>query len=171
MESITKEWLENKGACSSSLEHVIKNDYIDLAPDVFINKLMDENRFSDANWLIVRVMNKIQGVKYAIFAAEQVLDIYEQAHPNDKRPREAILSAKKYTLDPCRETANAAAHAAHAANAAANAAAHAAHAAANAAAYAAAYAAYAANAANAADARGGLQSKVINYGLELLKGE
>ena len=157
MESITKEWLENKGACSSSLEHVIKNDYIDLAPDVFINKLMDENRFSDANWLIVRVMNKIQGVKYAIFAAEQVLDIYEQAHPNDKRPREAILSAKKYTLDPCRETANAAAHAAHAA--------------ANAAAYAAAYAAYAANAANAADARGGLQSKVINYGLELLKGE
>ena len=69
-------------------------------------------------------------VKLAIFSAEQVLDIYEEKYPQDKRPRQAILAAKRYSKSPTKKNADAAAHAA----------------------YAATRAAYAADAADAADA-------------------
>ena len=91
---------------------------------------------------------KEDSVELAIFAAEQVIDIYEKKYSNDDRPRNAIEAAKKYLAavqvgdnDAAAHAAHAVAHAAHAADAAAYAA------------YAAAYAAYAAaHAAHAADA-------------------
>jgi len=101
------------------------------------------------NWLICRVFTHEQKVKYAVFAARQVLDIYEKKHPEDTAPRKAIEAAEKWLVTP---TADAAA------NAAVDASANAARAAADAA-YAAAHtadastnAAYAVNAANAARA-------------------
>ena len=39
-------------------------------------------------------------VQYAVFAAEQVIDLFEQKYPDDKRPREAIEAAKKCIDDP-----------------------------------------------------------------------
>jgi len=88
---------------------------------------------------------------YAIFAAEQVLGIYEKKYPEDGRPRKAIEAAKAWIKNPFEETKKAA----YAADAAARAAAHAAaraaaDAVARAAARAAADAAYAAYAAYAA---------------------
>ncbi len=183
---ITQEWLESKNACSPSLKHVIKNNYIGLKIKDFISKLMSENRFSDANWLIVRCMDKSQNVKYAIFAAEQVLHIFEAKYPDDKRPRSAIEAAKRYLENPCKETRGAADAAYAAAYAAADAAAGAGAAAGAAGTYAAdaadaAYAAYAAaayaaaaaytadaDAAYAADARKKVQTKILNYGLTLI---
>ena len=41
-------------------------------------KKLAEYRFDWANWLIARIMNKKQKVSYAVFAAEQVIDIYEK---------------------------------------------------------------------------------------------
>jgi hypothetical protein len=92
--------------------------------------------------------DKRLSVILAVFFAEGVLPIFEKEYPEDKRPREAVEAAKAWIVNPCRETANAAANAANAASAyAAYAAAHAAHAAsAHAAAYAAAHAAHAADA-------------------------
>jgi len=49
-----------------------------------------------------------QYVSYAIFAAEQVLDIYEKQYPDDKRPRQAIDAAKKCLKDPSKKNKNAA---------------------------------------------------------------
>ena len=72
----------------------------------------------------------------AIFSAELVLHIFEEKYPEDKRPRLAIEAAKKWLVNPSKETAAAAAAAAAAAYAA----------------YAAADAAYAAAAADAANA-------------------
>lgn len=43
---------------------------------------------------------KEDSVALAIFAAEQVIDIYEKQYPNDDRPRKAIESAKAYLKDP-----------------------------------------------------------------------
>ena len=111
-------------------------------------------------------MTKKQYVAYAIFAAEQVIDIYEKQYPIDDRPRMAIEAAKKVLK---RDTKKNRAHAAYAAYAAYAACAHAAHAAnaANAAAdaaYADAYAAY------AAYARKKTQEAILNYGLHLIKG-
>ena len=136
------------------------------------------------NWIIVRKMKYRQRIRYAIYAAEQVIKIYEEKYPDDNRPRKAIQAAKKvlkennkknrftaYTAytDALAAYAAAATHIAYANNAAAaNAAAAAAH---------AAYAAYAAynddanaSAANAAydDAtRVNLRIKILEYGLKL----
>ena len=49
-------------------------------------------------------MNKTQKVQYAIFAAEQVIDIYEKKYPDDLRPRKAIEAAKSYLDNPCKKT-------------------------------------------------------------------
>jgi hypothetical protein len=97
--------------------------------------------------------DKRLSVILAVFFAEGVLPIFEKEFPENKRPREAVEAAKAWIVNPCRETANAAANAAYAAYAA-----NAANAANAASAYAAsAYAAYAAahaaaHAAHAADA-------------------
>ena len=112
-------------------------------------------------------------VKYAIYAAECVIDIYEKKYPDDNRPRKAIEAAKKCIENPNEENklaasyaayaSYAASYAAYASYAASNAAADAAdaaYAAANAAANAAAYAA------SAADA---MKLKILKYGLELLR--
>ncbi|MDE2021088.1 MAG: hypothetical protein KGJ13_12190, partial [Patescibacteria group bacterium] len=115
-------------------------------------------------WSSMRIVKawhwkKEDSVSLAIFAAEQVISIYEKKYPDDDRPRKAIQTAKEYLKDPTKKNAYAAYAAANAAKAAANAAnaayaanaanaAYAAYAAANAA--NAAYAAYAANAAYAA---------------------
>jgi hypothetical protein len=127
-------------------------------------------------------------VRYAIFAAEQVLGIFEGKHPDDKRPRQAIEAARRYLETPC--DAADAAYAAYAADAAAYAAdaadaAYAAYAAADAAyaaAYAAGAAAYAAARAARAAARaageggeGGDQEwakmlrSILRYGVELIE--
>ena len=83
-------------------------------------------------------------VSYAVFAAEEVIDIYEKKYPDNDKPRRAIEAAKRCINNPSKENkAAAAAYAADAADAAA--AAYAAAADAAAAAYAAAYAAVAAD--------------------------
>jgi len=195
IKKVTKSWLKKHDACTDSLAHVIKNNYIGSSPIDFIKKLMSEDRFPDANWLIVRIMNKKQKVQYAVFAAEQVLDIYEKKYPNNKAPRLAIEAAKKYINNPCKITkknayaaaaaspaADAAADAAYAAaaaydaayaaayDAAYDAAYAAAYAAAHDAAYADAYAAAAASDAAYADDADALKTKIINNGINILKG-
>ena len=143
-------------------------------------KLNSEEHNDWANWLIVRFMSNEQKVQYAIYAAEQVIDIYEKKYPDDDRPRKAIEAAKNYLKDKSLENKNAAYAAAAAAVDAAYAAVDAAYAAAAAAAYAA-YTAYAAAAAAAyaavdaayaayaADARKDMQNKILEYGIGLLK--
>jgi len=112
---ITKEWLRKRGACHKSLDYVCSNNYIGLDIIPFLQKLIKENRLFDANWLITKGMNKKQNVSYAIFAAEQVINIFEKKFPTDKRPRKAIESAKNYLKNPCEKTKSNAAAAAHAA--------------------------------------------------------
>jgi hypothetical protein len=175
---ITTTFLKEKNACSEELQYVIRNNFIGLDRIDFLKKLMGHDKYQWANWLIVRTMTKPQYVAYAIFAAEQVIDIFEKKYPDDKRPRKAIDAAKKWLKNRTDENAAAAdaaaaAYAAYAAYAADDAAAYAAAYAAYAADAAAAYAAYAADAAAAyAAARKEMQAKILNYGITLLeKGE
>src|SRR3990167_7775300 len=115
----------------------------ELTIEKIIKTMTKHDHYVDANWLIVQFMFHKESVKYAIFAAKQVLGIYEKKYPKDDRPRKSIEAAKAWIKDPCGETKNAA-HATNvAAYAVANAAADAkANAAANSA-YAVAKAAYA----------------------------
>ena len=83
---------------------------------------------------------KFDSVKFAIFSAKTVIEIYEKHYPGDARPRKAIEAAETYVKKPTeknRAAADTAADAADAARAAADTAARAAYAAADAAARAA----------------------------------
>ena len=102
-----------------------------------------------ARWLFARIMSVKQRREIAIFAAEQVLHIFEEKYPKDNRPRKAIEAARMVLEVGSGKNRLAAYSAAAAAYSAADAAS----AATAAAAYAAAYAASAADAAySAADA-------------------
>jgi hypothetical protein len=189
---ITEQWLEEKSACSEGVEWFFEQKETEGIR--VVKKLIKEKQLNWANWLIVRVMNYKQYVSYAVFAAEQVIDIFEKKYPNDKRPREAIEAAKKCIEDPIEEnkkaayayaaaaTAAAAAAYATAATAAATYDAYAAYAATTAATAAtaaatydayAAYAAYAAATYDAYDAyaacAAALKLKILEYGVKLLE--
>ena len=147
---ITLEFLKSNNACAEGLRWVIENNLIDLDAVEFIQALIEGGKLDWANWLIVRVMTYEQCVAYAIFDAEQVIDLYEKKYPDDKRPRQAIEAAKECLRNPTNKN-----------KAAANAVAYAAHAA-----YAAAYTAYAAAAYTALITT---KVKILEYGINLLK--
>ena len=189
---ITTEWLTQKHACSQGIAWFAAQPESDGA--AVMKKLIAEDRSDWANWLICRLFDRRQRKLYAVFAAEQVLDIFEKKYPDDKRPRLAIAAARACIDDDsaaaAANAANAAYHAIDAAYAAA-AAANAANAAYHAidAAYAAAAAAYAAYhaidaayaAANAAAAatyaayaaadRNKMKKKILKYGQTLFTTE
>ena len=128
-----------------------------------------EDIYNWCYWLIVRLLQHKERVRFAVHAAEMVLNIFEEEYPEDKRPRQAIEAAKAWLENPCEETQQAAAAWADAAYA---------WAAANAADAYAAYAADAADAyaADAADAAAyaayacpDIKDKILEYGIELLK--
>ena len=164
---ITKEWLQSKSACNSGVEWFLSQKETDGVK--IVEKLIAEKQFDWASWTIVRLMTQEQRVMYAIYAAEQVIDIFERKYPDNQKPREAIEAAKECLKNPTdsnKKKADDAADAAYAAVYAAYAA------------YAAAYAAYAAadaaasaaaHAASAADARREILIKILTYGMELMK--
>ncbi len=169
---ITKTFLNRKGACDAGLNWFLDQEETDL--EKISTSLLAENHFAWANWLVTRCMTtKVQKVRYAIFAAERVLSIYETKYPEDKLPRKAIEAAKAYLARPSIKTKNDAAYdanadAAYAAYAAADAA-YAAYVAANAAAYAAANAAYVADATYAGRVSDQVKTEIVQYGLKLIK--
>jgi len=58
------------------------------------------DNFQWQNWLIARLLTKCQQIKYAVFAAEQVIGIFESEYPNNELPRKAIKAAKEYLENP-----------------------------------------------------------------------
>ena len=126
---ITKKWLDKHNACQEGIKFCTEKLLINLSLKDFVEKLIEYNKLSYANWLITRSLKKLDCIKYAVYAAELVLPIFEKKYPDDDRPRKAIESVKIYITNK---------KSAYAAYAAADAAAYVA---ADAAAYAAAYAA------------------------------
>ena len=148
---ITKRFLVDNDACDDGVD-AFTSVYGDNAELSDIIKLAGEtggDYLDFAMWLMPRCLTHVGKVRYAVFAAEKVLDIFERQHPDNKRPREAIEAAKRWIDNPCAETAKAARYAAAAVYYAAAAACACA---ADAAAYAAAYAADAYSAAYAVSA-------------------
>ena len=88
---ITKEWLNEKGACSEGVEWFSHSSHSE--PLIVLKNLISEDHLDWANWLIVRVMDRMRYLRYAIYAARQVLDIFEKKYPADNRPRKAIEAA------------------------------------------------------------------------------
>ena len=85
---LSKQWLQKHNACQEGIDKFIAQKERDSI--LILNKLIKYNQLDWANWLIVRCMKYKQYVSYAVFAAELVIDIYEQQHLHDDRPRKAI---------------------------------------------------------------------------------
>jgi len=142
---ITKEWLKKNNACLKGVSWFTAQSKTDAIP--VIKQLMTENKLDWASWTICRVFNYKQKLQYSVFAAEQVISIYEKRYPDDNLPRKAIKAARKCIENQNKENRLAAY-----------------------AAYAAANAAYAAaDVANAAYAAAALRTKILSYGLLLLE--
>lgn len=179
---ITEEWLKEQEACVKGIKWFKNQEERD--PIKLIEWFIENEKHLDwANWLIVRIMDYKQYVRYAVYSAEQVLHIFQNSYPDDSRPRIAIQAAKKCIEDPSEKNkadaadyvaANVAGAAALAAGAAANAADYAARAAAYADAdyaYDAADYASIATACDAADydaAYDAAQIKILKYGLQII---
>ena len=92
MKTITEKLLRiDHHACEEGyqwwLDHNKPTDVISTT-----KSLAQDNHFDWANWLIVRFMNHDQKIKYAIYAAEQVVSIYE------KNIQMTIGHAKRFKL-------------------------------------------------------------------------
>ena len=102
---ITMEWLKLKSACKEGC--VWFNNQKETDAVKVLKALIKEDKLDWANWTIVRVMDYKQYVSYAIYAAEQVIEIYEKEHPYDNQPRLAIKAAKKCIENPSKENKDA----------------------------------------------------------------
>lgn len=139
MKKVTSNFLKKHNACSDGFKWW-KENCKNLTTEEQLQKLLNY-RADWASWLMVRLLPRKDKIRYAVFAAEQVIEIYEKKYPHDKRPREAIEASKKVIERDSQKNA-----------------------ASNAAAYAASYAA---NAAYAACKK--IQVKIIEFGISLLK--
>ena len=148
---ITQKWLKEKEACVSARRdwhNEQKHGTLET-----LKRLMVKNP-DWANWLIVRVMSRKQYLRYAIYAALQVIKIYEDKYPNDNRPREAIRAAKKCIKNPNKKNRAASEAASEASEAASRAASRA--------------ASWAASRAASWAAGVAMQKKILKYGIKLL---
>jgi len=107
---ITKEWLLEKKACASGVKWFESQKETDIVR--VLESLNNDDHWEWANWLMVRIMSYKQYVSSAVYATEQVLDIFEDKYPDDDRPRKAIEAARKCIDDPSEENKQAAADAA-----------------------------------------------------------
>ena len=146
-QQITTEFLQSIHACQKGINLVATYD--DKTPESVVRRLVADDHWDYANWLLPRLMSYKGYVSYAVYAAELVLPIWEKKYPDDKRPRKAIEAAKRCIDDPSDENKEAA-RAAWAANLAADSRA-------------------TARAAWAVEAAWGLEAKIIEKGLEILK--
>ena len=110
MKEITNRYLQDIGACQDAREQFRKelNGGSSLSVSRVFTRLKQINRLDWANWLIVRLMTHEQQIRYAIYAAEQVIELYEEKYPDDKRPRQAIEAARLCLDNPSEENKTAA---------------------------------------------------------------
>ena len=87
---ISKEWLKEKNSCQEGMEFVEEKKLIGLEGVEFIRKLMEYEQYEYANWLIVRIMDREQCVKYANFSADLAKKWAERA----ERAERAVASAE-----------------------------------------------------------------------------
>ena len=109
------EWLKKHKACEEGIAWYKNQPKKDLR-SLYKSIINDDSANLDwASWYIVHKLPKLKKIQYAVYAAKQVIEIFEQQHPNDPRPRRAIMAAEKYIKNPSKKNANAADAAARAA--------------------------------------------------------
>ncbi len=93
MQQVTLEYLEGLNACSSGIRYYQTLGGI-ADPTQVIRACIRDEEFSHARWLMARLLSRPGKIAWAIFSAEQVIEIYEKRYPDNKAPRNAIEAAK-----------------------------------------------------------------------------
>ena len=100
MNNLDMKKFKEMSPCKEGYEFVLNLKTTDLK---IIFDALKEHNLEWANWLVARLLAHKDRIRYAVFAAEQVLDIFEKSHPGDLRPRQAIEAAivciEKHTDD------------------------------------------------------------------------
>ena len=92
--NITKKFLQDKHACDEAVTLFVAEKRKSWTPVALLDELIKRDKLDWANWFVCRAFNRKHRIYYAIFAAEQVLEIFEKKYPKDNRPRLAIAAAK-----------------------------------------------------------------------------
>ena len=88
---ITKQFINKWEPCDEAVDWFYDQDERDSV--AVAKKLIKEDRPEWANWLVARLLDREGKIRYAVYAAKQVLANFEKEYPHDKRPREAINAA------------------------------------------------------------------------------
>jgi len=106
---ITKKELRKLSACPEAIEffsnHYKEIEIVELLREVVkyeqeVEEQYKEDVYKWSYWLISKSASRKATTRFAVYAAEKVLHIYEDEYPEDKRPREAIEAAKAYLENP-----------------------------------------------------------------------
>ena len=111
--NLSVKYLKSINACRESIFEF--EAQTETNPVKVLNLCLKQDKIDWANWLIVRLLNRKNSIRYAIFAAEKVLPLYEKNYPNDAIPRKAIEAAIKILENYTKENRNRAIRAAEAA--------------------------------------------------------
>ena len=91
--TLSVKYLKSIYACSSAIKKFESQPERDTKKILYL--MIEQEKLDWTNWLICRLFpTRKMKVQYAVFAARQVLDIWEAKYPNDKRPRLAIKAAE-----------------------------------------------------------------------------
>ena len=153
MKKVDRNWLKEYNACPDGYKFWCEHCEGKTTRQQLLILVKDHDNW--AWWVLTKLLDTKQNRMLAVFAAKEVLPIFEEKFPDDERPRKAIEAAEKVIGCNNEENRAAAAAARDAADAA----------------WAAAAAADAAWAADAwaADADAATKQKILKYGLTLLE--
>jgi len=88
--------LKKMGVCSEGVDWFRENYGTKTVNAVDAVRLsLRQGKHSDCNWFLSTALNRENKIRYACYAAKQVLEIFEEQYPNEKRPRQAINAALK----------------------------------------------------------------------------
>ena len=99
--NLNLELLREKSACESGLAWYLSHGQPNTVEGCVSALLADPDPSTTlpyANWLLSNLLNEDDCLRYAIFAARQVLHIFETAYPEDNRPHLAIEAAENYLV-------------------------------------------------------------------------
>ena len=103
---ITKQFIDKWEPCKEAVDWFYDQDERDSV--AVAKKLIKEGHPKWANWLVARLLDRKGRIRYAVYAAKQVLANFEKEYPDDKRPREAINAALRVLKNDTKENRQAA---------------------------------------------------------------
>lgn len=90
---LTLSWLQAEGACAEGIAMYRQARPRPRTIETAVAALLAADYAGWANWLVAHALNKKNRIRYVVYAAEQVLPIFEKAFHADNRPRKAIETA------------------------------------------------------------------------------